>query len=141
MTKSFMLAAGVVCAALAACATKPVAAPLDVKYQVVREDVSIPFTSTVRNFRVGLDRSLLLESGHDRWYRATLPQPCKSDLRWEQQIALADRASTSVSKFTDVIVDGQRCQILTLDEIANPRAAEDLARAVAAAAEAARPAT
>jgi hypothetical protein len=140
MTKSLMLAAAVaLCGVLGACATKSATAtPIEVKYAVVREDVTIPFSSTVRNFRVGLDRSLLLESGHDRWYRATLPQPCRSDLRWEQQIALADRAASSVSKFTDVIVDGQRCQILTLDEIANPKAAEDAARA---AAEAARPAT
>lgn len=125
-------------AALAACATTEAAAPLEVKYAVVKEDVSIPFSRNIRNFRVGLDRSLLLEGPSKRWYRATLPEPCKSDLRWEQSIALADRSSPSVSKFTDVFVDGQKCQILTLDEIADPKPAEDAARAAAAAA---KPAT
>ncbi|TPW01016.1 MAG: hypothetical protein FD124_3820, partial [Alphaproteobacteria bacterium] len=131
MTRSIMLASAIVLSgALGACATKTgtAAAPLAVQYTVVREDVTIPFSRTVNNFRVGLDRSLLLETGHHRWYRATLSPPCQSDLRWEERIALADRASTSVSKFTDVIVDGHRCQILTLDEIGDPKVAEDAAR-------------
>ncbi len=139
MTRSIKLAMsaallGALVGPLAACATKAAATPpLEVRYTVVREDVTIPFSRTVNNFRVGLDRSLLLETGHNRWYRATLTQPCQSDLRWEERIGLADRASTSVSKFTDVIVDGHRCQILTLDEIADPKAAEAAAREAAAA--------
>lgn len=120
-------------AALAACASTQASAPVDVQYTVIKNDVSIPFTYTVNNFRAGLDRSLLLEGPSKRWYRATLPEPCKSDLRWHQAIGLADRSSTSVSKFTDVIVGGQRCQILSLDEIADPKPAEDAARAAAAA--------
>jgi hypothetical protein len=108
-----------------------------VEYTVIREDVTIPFTSTVRNFRVGADKTLLLEGSANRWYRAQLPEPCKSDLRWEQAIGLADRAATSVSKFTDVIVDGRRCQILALDEIGDPRDAERAAREKAAAQKAA----
>lgn len=142
MTRSFMLATALV--ALAGCASKAetATAPLAVQYVVVREDVSIPFGRMVHNFRVGLDRSLLLESGHNRWYRATLPPPCQSDLRWEESVGLADRSSTSISKFTDVIVDGNRCQILTLDEIADPKAAEDAARqAATSATPEARPAT
>jgi len=134
MTRTIILAtATVALAAIAGCATtnETAAAPLKVEYAVVREDVSIPFGAMVHNFRVGLDRSLLLESGHNRWYRATLTQPCQSDLRWEESIGLADRSSTSVTKFTDVVVDGRRCQILTLDEIADPRIAEDAARRAA----------
>ncbi|MBL8558410.1 MAG: hypothetical protein JNM47_06800 [Hyphomonadaceae bacterium] len=102
-----------------------------VAYEVIREDATIPFTSTVRNFRVGLDKSLLLDGPGGRWYRAQVAEPCKSDLDWEQSIGLADRAMSSVSKFTDVIVDGRRCQIISLDEIANPREAENAARAKA----------
>lgn len=124
-------------AALAACASTQASAPVNVQYAVIKHDVSIPFTHTVNNFRVGLDRSLLLEGPSKRWYRATLPEPCKSDLRWRQSIALADRSSTSVSKFTDVIVGDQRCQILSLDEISDPKPTEDAARAAAAAAKAA----
>jgi len=104
-----------------------------VEYTVVRADATIPFSSTVRNFRVGLDKSLLLDGPGGRWYRAEIAEPCRSDLRWEQSIALADRVMSSVSKFTDVIVDGRRCTIMSLDEIADPKAAEDTARAKAAA--------
>lgn len=120
-------------AVVAGCATAPSTptAGMLVEYEVVRADATIPFSSTVNNFRVGLDRSLLLDGPGGRWYRAQLQEPCKSDLRWEQTIALADRSMSSVSKFTDVIVAGRRCQIISLDEIANPKAAEDAARAKA----------
>ena len=141
MTRSFMLASAFAALAIAGCATKAETATAEnpVTYAIVRADVTIPFSRTVRNFRVGADKSLLLESGHNRWYRATLPQPCRTDLRWEEQIALADRAGGAISKFTDVLVDGNRCQILTLDEIADPRIAEAAARA--APSPEARPAT
>lgn len=118
--------------AVGACATKASRAPLEVTYAVVREDVTIPFTRDVRHFRVGADNSLLLEVAGNRWYRAQVPEPCKSDLDWETRIGLADRAVTSISKFTDVIVDGRRCRIITLDQIEDPRAAEAAARAAAA---------
>lgn len=122
----------IVAAALAACAsTAETRGPLEVSYTVVAADVTIPFQRTVNNFRVGLDRSLLLEGTGNKWYRATLPEPCKSDLRWEEAIGLADRGSISVSKFSEVVVNGRRCQLLSLDEIADPRPAEEAARAAA----------
>lgn len=118
---------------LAGCATADragdAAAGRVVEYTVIRSDATIPFSSNVQNFRVGLDKSLLLDAPGGRWYRAEISAPCKSDLDWEQTIGLADRAMSSVSKFTEVIVDGRRCQIISLDEIANPKAAEDAARA------------
>ena len=122
-------------AALAACAsTASSRAPMDVQYTVIDDDVTIPFAQTVNNFRVGLDRSLILDGVGRKWYRATLSQPCKSDLNWEERIGLVDRGGISVSKFSEVIVNGRRCQILSLDEIADPKPAEDAARAAAAAA-------
>jgi hypothetical protein len=138
--KYLIIAAAIVAAgAVAGCAsTKDAAETVPVEYTVIREDVTIPFTSSVRNFRVGADKTLLLEGSGNRWYRAKLPEPCRSDLRWEQAIGLADRTASSVSKFTDVIVDGRRCQIIALDEIADPKEAERLAAEKAAAQEAAQ---
>ncbi len=120
-------------AAVGCASTESTSSAIPVEYTVVRADATIPFTSSVRNFRVGSDKSLLLEGNGNRWYRAQIAEPCKSDLRWEQSVGLADRTMTSVSKFTEVIVDGRRCQIISLDEIADPKAAEDAARAKAAA--------
>lgn len=118
--------------ALAACAsTANDRGPLDVKYTVIDDDVTIPFSRSVNNFRVGPDRSLLLRATGRKWYRATLSQPCKSDLRWEQAIGIADRSAISVSRFSEVVVNGRRCQILSLDEIADPKPAEEAARAAA----------
>ena len=97
MKKTIILAAGAAAlsSALAACASTATP-PLEVNYTVIDDDVTIPFTHTIRNFRVAPDRSLLLDGPGRKWYRATIAQPCKSDLRWEETIALADRTSSSV---------------------------------------------
>lgn len=107
---------------LAACATDGPAAP-PVTYTVVKADDSIPFASTgVRNFRVGKDepRSLLLEGPNRRWYRATLDASCRSSLPWEHAIGVKTDATDRFDRFSTVIIDGRRCQIRALDQIADP---------------------
>lgn len=128
MTRVFIAASLAALVGIAGCAGAKDAYLTPVKYTVVRENVTIPFSRNVLNFRVGADKTLLLEGTGRRWYRATLDQPCTSDLQWEQAVSLYDRSGTGVSKFSEVIVDGQRCQIQTLDEIADPRVAEAAAR-------------
>lgn len=132
MRMHILLAAFATVGAVACASQEGRAEPVPVEYKVIRADVTIPFSRDVRHFRVGADNSLLLEVGGNRWYRAQLPEPCKSDLDWEMSIGLADRAATSISKFTDVIVDSRRCRIIGLDQIEDPKAAEAAARAAAA---------
>jgi Family of unknown function (DUF6491) len=94
-------------------------------YTVIEEDARIPFgPRRVNSYRVGRDGSLLLRTGVNDWYRATLFAPCARDLPWENQIAIGDRSHTSIDRFSFAIVDGQRCQFHTFDKIEDPRIAE-----------------
>lgn len=108
--------------ALAACATGEKAAEAPpVTYTVVTADAAIPFASkSVRGFRVGSERSLLLEANGGKWYRAILQSSCRSDLPWEEAIGIDAGVIDRLDKFGVVVVDGRRCQIETLDEIADP---------------------
>jgi hypothetical protein len=118
MTKVFIIAAAV--AALAACTTTRTAtAP--VVYTVVEEDASIPFASkSIRNFRVGAAHTLLLEANSGKWYRATLDGACRSSLPWEHAIGIDAGVIDRFDRFSTVIIDGRRCQVRTLDRIADP---------------------
>jgi hypothetical protein len=102
----------------------------DSPYTVVRADASIPFAGrSITGYRVGLDRSLILDVVGNRWYRATLDRPCARDLRWEFRIGIRIPSVNSLRENDQVIVDGRRCFILSLDEIADPREVEHAARA------------
>ena len=94
-------------------------------YTVIEENARIPFgPRRINSFRVGRDGSLLLRTGVNDWYRAELFAPCARDLRWENHIAIGDRSSSSVDRFSFAVVDGQRCQFHRLDKIEDPRIAE-----------------
>ncbi len=127
MSRTIIIA--VACAAALAasgCATSQEEAAAPVTYTVVEADASIPFASrAIRNFRVGKDaeHSLLLEGANSRWYRATLESTCSRDLRWEQAIAFKADATDRLDKFSSVLIDGRRCRVMALDQIADPDAA------------------
>lgn len=119
----FILAA-VAAVALAGCATaeQQAAAEPAVSYAVVDDDASIPFASTIRGFRVGKDqpRSLLIEGGNGKWYRATLRDYCSRQLPWDHAIGIDAGAIDRFDRFSTVVLDGVRCQVTTVDEIADP---------------------
>jgi hypothetical protein len=99
-------------------------------YVVVRPNANIAFAErTIVGYRVGLDRSLILRAIGNRWYRATLDRPCARDLRWEFSIGVRIPTTGSLYANDQVIIDGRRCFIHTLDEIADPREVERAARA------------
>jgi hypothetical protein len=58
-----------------------------------------------------------------------LDRPCARDLRWEFRIGIRIPSVNSLRENDQVIVDGRRCFILSLDEIADPREVERAARA------------
>ncbi len=107
------------------------AAPI---YKVVKEHASITFADRrVNEFQRGEDGSLILRAGVNDWYRVQIWQPCLSDLRWEQRIALRSNPGGSFDKFSRVFVDGNHCAIDRVDKIEDPRpvdkALRDKARA------------
>ena len=93
-----------------------------VTFNVIEEDVRVYFADTrLRDYQVGRDDSLLLRAGANRWYRATVWEPCASDLRWAYNAIGFDlRPSGTLDKFSSVIVRGNRCAIRTLDRIERP---------------------
>jgi hypothetical protein len=97
-------------------------------YVVVKQDASIPFAlRRVTGYRVGQDRSLILDAGH-RWYRAELDSFCTRDLRWTHHIRLSPGGIGAFDRFSHVIVDGRRCLVQSVDEIADPRPIDRAAR-------------
>ena len=93
-----------------------------VTFNVIESDVRVPFADVrVRDYQVGRDDSLILRAGVNRWYRATIWEPCASDLRWAlNHIGLDTTPSGTLDKFSAVIVRGHRCPIRTLDRIERP---------------------
>ncbi len=126
MSRNFILAAACAAAfALSGCATSREVAEAPVAYTVVAADASIPFASSaIRSYRVGKDveHSLLLEGGASRWYRATLEPSCSRDLRWEFAIGFKTDATDRLDRFSSVLIDGRRCRVIALDQIADPDA-------------------
>ncbi|MBI1188473.1 MAG: hypothetical protein GC206_14265 [Alphaproteobacteria bacterium] len=103
-------------------------------YAVVDENASIPFAERrINSFRVGLDRSLILRVGASRFYRAELDDDCARDLRWEIDIGVRIPTAGALRRSDTVVIDGRRCFLRTLDEIADPRPVEQAARSESAA--------
>ena len=121
MTKLFIIAAACASALIGGCATPTVAAA-PVTYTVVKADASIPFANTIRNYRTGKDveKSLLLEGSNGLWYRAKLDQFCARALPWQNAIGVISDATNQVDKFSTVLIDGRRCRVTAVDQIADP---------------------
>jgi hypothetical protein len=100
----------------------PAAEAAPVSFNVIETDVRVPFADTrIRDYEVGRDDSLLLRAGPNRWYRATIWEPCASDLRWAfDRIYLETHPSGTLDKFSSVVVRGRRCSLRTLDRIERP---------------------
>lgn len=133
MTHKSIIAAAAAFALVGGCATSTEAKAPPVTYTVVKENTSIPFASNIRNYRTGKDveKSLLLEGSNGLWYRAKLDQFCARALPWQNAIAVVQDATNSFDRFSSVLIDGQRCRVLAVDQIVDP----DQARRAAAAAQ------
>lgn len=91
-------------------------------YTILERDVSVPFAARVINgFRVGTDKSLILDGPGGKWYRVQLDSFCRRDLPWEESIGIDSHPTGSLDKFGTILIDGRRCRIESLDRIADPR--------------------
>lgn len=94
--------------ALLAAAAAPAAPP--------RDEVSIPFVSrprSIRSFNAPSDDLLYLQDRQGRWYRADISGPCIG-LSWANAIGYDTRGSLSLSRGGSILVEGQRCLIVSL---------------------------
>lgn len=104
-------------------AETPAPAPSEAPaYTILERDVSIPFANRIINgFRVGTDKSLILDGPGGKWYRIELDSFCQRDLAWEQAIGIDSHPTGSLDRFGTILVDHRRCRIVSLDRIADPR--------------------
>lgn len=90
-------------------------------FTIIEEDASIPFAGVrISGYEVADDSSLLIRTGPSQWYRATVWQTCRSDLRFENTIGFETRGTNTFDRFSSVIVDGRTCPIETIDRIERP---------------------
>ena len=80
-----------------------------------REEVSIPFVSqprSIRSFNAPADDLVYLQDRRGRWYRAEIGGPCIG-LRWANVLGY-DTRGLSLSRGDSLLVEGQRCMIVSL---------------------------
>jgi hypothetical protein len=81
-----------------------------------RAEASIPFVGqprSIRSFRAVGDDLVYLKDRRGRWYRARLGGACLG-LRWANVIGYDTRGGLSLSRGGSLLVDGERCLIVSL---------------------------
>ena len=93
---------------------------VDAQHFAKAEQARIPFPGfRIRNFHAdGRDVVYLQDQKRD-WYRADLIGPC-TGLPFARAIGIDTRGSSSFDRFSAVIVEGDRCQLLSLTRSAGP---------------------
>ncbi|HLL30410.1 MAG TPA: DUF6491 family protein [Allosphingosinicella sp.] len=106
---------------LAAAAAAPASAappPADPE----ERQVSIPFAThprAIRNFEAVGNHILYLEDRNRRWYRAELGGACWG-LEWAHAIGYDTRGGLGLDRFGAILVEGERCPILSLTRSDGP---------------------
>jgi len=103
--------------ALAAAAVPAVAAPDPPQAEQAR--IPFPRYGGVRNFRSVGEDVLYLQDSRRHWYRAELAGPCH-DLPSALRIGLDSRFSSMLERGSTLIVDGDRCTVVSLVRSAAP---------------------
>jgi hypothetical protein len=86
------------------------------------EQVSIPFAThprAIRDFEPVDDHTLYLQDRQRRWYRAELGGSCRG-LAFAQAIGYDTRGGLSLDRFGAILVEGDRCPILSLTRSDGP---------------------
>lgn len=97
----------------AAAAASPASAE---PYAAADRQVSIPFVSqprSIRTFEARDEDVVYLQDRRSRWYRADLGGPCLG-LRWASRIGYDTHGSLSLGRGDSILVEGQRCMIVSL---------------------------
>ncbi|HYD38986.1 MAG TPA: DUF6491 family protein [Allosphingosinicella sp.] len=77
---------------------------------------SIPFVShprAIRSFNAPSDDLVYLQDRRGRWYRAEIGGPCVG-LSWANVIGYDTRGGLSLARGGSILVEGQRCMIVSL---------------------------
>ena len=87
----------------------------------VRGEAEIPMANFggIMNWKAEGTGAILIQSRHDRYYRATFMSPCY-DLPYAEDIRFATGAIDTLDRFDSVIVRGHQCFFRTFEEIPKP---------------------
>jgi hypothetical protein len=113
--------AGAMKNALALLLAAAVAAPAFAAPAPRAEEVSIPFANhrhAIRDFEAPSDEIVYLQDRRRRWYRADVGH-CQG-LRWAPSIGYDTRGGINLDSFGAILVDGQRCPIVSLTRSDGP---------------------
>lgn len=87
-------------------------------YLVVEEDARIAFTSSIRDFEQIDDSTILIRTGANRLYRATLSEGCARGAFVSFHIGVETRGRGGFDRFSSLILDDLRnCPVETLDRV------------------------
>jgi hypothetical protein len=98
-----------------------VAAPALAESPAKREEAAIPFANhprAIRNFEAPGDDIVYLQDRQRRWYRADVGY-CFG-LKWAHSIGYDTRGGINLDSFGTLLVDGQRCPIVSLTRSDGP---------------------
>jgi hypothetical protein len=87
-----------------------------------KEEVAIPFArfGGIDDWRADGNQALYIKGrGSSDWYYAKLMAPCQG-LPFAQKIGFESEASGSFDKFSAIMVDGQKCQLVSLVKSEKP---------------------
>jgi len=85
------------------------------------ENVSIPFADSggIDEWHAVDDKTVYLRSRTRQWYKAELLGPCNG-LQFATKIGYVAEPTGSLDKNSSIIVDGQRCKLITLQKSEKP---------------------
>jgi hypothetical protein len=80
--------------------------------------IVFPHHRAIRTFRAVSDHVVYFQDRSRRWYRAEVPG-CLG-LQWAHVIGFDTHGSSSFDRFSSIIVEGQRCRLLSLKTSGEP---------------------
>ena len=85
------------------------------------KSATIPFVNygSIRNWQPDGRNAVLLSSWGNHWYKATLLGPC-FNLDNALSIGVVSNPMDNLSKFSSLLVNGQQCQIKSLEAVPAP---------------------
>ena len=85
------------------------------------EEARIPFVNFggIRSFHANGDDIVYLQDSHRQWYRAELLGRCWG-LSWAHRLGVDTRGSSTFDRFSALVVDGERCPLISLTRSEKP---------------------
>nr|WP_295373790.1 DUF6491 family protein [uncultured Sphingosinicella sp.] len=81
--------------------------------------IAFPNNATIRTFRAENRETVYIQDRARRWYRAQVIGPCL-ELPYARAIGVDTRGSRVLDRFSALIVERERCQLISFVRVAGP---------------------